>query len=100
MAALESGYGFTRTAQFANNIFGIKEWVNHDTPTSWQLKGQPDEDGGAVKIIKNYGDDRLVFEENNRRDNRYRKFENFSEAINYLAEITLQRRNYKPALDN
>lgn len=100
MAALESGYGFTRIAQFANNIFAIKEWVNHDTPTSWQLKGQPDEDGEAVKIIKNNGDDRLVFEENNRRDNRYRKFSSFAEAVSYLTKIKLQQENYKPALEH
>lgn len=119
MAALESGYGFTRTAQFANNIFGIKVWIDHEEPNNWQLEGQPDEDDGKVKIIKNYGIDEngkvrkecldpnteknincLVFKEEGRRDNRYRKFSDFAGAINYLAGTTLLKKRYKLALDN
>lgn len=119
MAALESGYGFTRTAQFANNIFGIKVWIDHEEPNNWQLKGQPDEDDGMVKIINNYGIDEngkvrkecldqnteknincLVFKEEGRRDNRYRKFPDLAGAINYLAGTTLLKERYKLALDN
>lgn len=119
MAALESGYGFTQTAYFANNIFGIKVWTKKDAPNTWQLKGQPDEDAGKVKIIKNYGIgdsgkvrkeclypnlkkeniNCLVFGEEGRKDNRYRKFLDFAAAINYLAGTTLQRDKYKRALN-
>jgi Mannosyl-glycoprotein endo-beta-N-acetylglucosaminidase len=40
MACVESGYGMTRTAVFANNYFGIK-WQNGPADETWQLIGQP-----------------------------------------------------------
>lgn len=39
MAALESGYGTTRIAVNANNLFGVKVW-GYNPKNAWQLKGQ------------------------------------------------------------
>ncbi len=102
MAALESGFGFTRTAYFANNIFGIKKWINRDTPDSWQLKGQPDESQGSgcvTKTKKSYGQDQVIFDESTRCDNRYRRFSDYGEAIQDLAGRVLQKSRYRPALE-
>src|SRR5215510_3178585 len=52
MAVVESGFGFTRIAHFANNLFGRKVWDRQDTPESWQLKGQPDESQGTDCLTK------------------------------------------------
>lgn len=104
MSVLESGYGFTRTGYFANNLFGIKKtpWTKQDTPDSWQLKGQPDESQGShclTKTVHSYGKDRLIFNEQTRCDNRYRKFNDYGEAIQFLAGTVLQQARYRPALE-
>jgi hypothetical protein len=54
MACVEGGYGFTRSAYYANNIFGIK--IRAQNPASgWQLKEQPDENEGHVPVIASRG---------------------------------------------
>lgn len=98
MAAAESGFGFTRIAYYANNLFGLKIW-DYNPADAWQLKGQPDEDGGRVAILQDYGYDRKVFDESYRRDNWYRAFNSRAEAVNYLAGTVLQTRRYQPARD-
>lgn len=98
MAAAESGFGFTRIAYYANNLFGLKIWA-YNPSNAWQLKGQPDEDGGRVAILKDYGYDRKVYNESYRRDNWYRYFSSRREAVNYLAGTVLQTSRYKPARD-
>lgn len=97
MACVEGGYGFTRSAYYANNIFGIKVW-GKNPKNGWQLKGQPDEDEGAVPVIASYGRDRSVFKENGRYDNWYRRFASRKEAIDYLGGLI--NRKYKQARDN
>lgn len=99
MACVESGYGFTRIAYYANNLFGLKIWA-YNPSGGWQLKGQPDEDGGQVRVTANYGYDRKVFDESYRRDNWYRAFGTRQDAVNYLAGTLLQNSRYKPARDN
>lgn len=99
MAAVESGYGFTQIAYYANNLFGLKVWA-YNPAGAWQLKGQPDEDSGQVRVITNYGYDRKVFDESYRRDNWYRAFATRKEAIDYLAGTLLLNSRYKPARDN
>ena len=59
MAIIESGYGTTRIAINANNIFGIKVW-GYNPNNAWQLQGQPDEDYEAVPVLADYGEDRKV----------------------------------------
>ncbi|MGE5607372.1 MAG: glucosaminidase domain-containing protein [Bacteroidota bacterium] len=97
MACVEGGYGFTRSAYYANNIFGIKVW-GKNPESGWQLKGQPDEDAGSVPVIASYGRDRSIFKENARYDNWYRRFASRSEAINYLGGLIA--RKYRLARDN
>jgi len=97
MACVEGGYGFTRSAYYANNIFGIKVWAQNPT-NGWQLKGQPDENEGRVHVIARYGRDRSIFKENSRYDNWYRKFASRTDAINYLCELLL--RKYQSARAN
>jgi flagellum-specific peptidoglycan hydrolase FlgJ len=80
MACVEGGYGFTRSAYYANNIFGIKVWAQNPAK-GWQLKGQPDENEGRVPVIASYGQDRRVFKEDARYDNWYRRFPSRTEAI-------------------
>ncbi|XEC95650.1 S-layer homology domain-containing protein [Paenibacillus tarimensis] len=100
MAALESGYGTTRIAFFANNIFGVKVW-GANPENAWQLKGQPDEDlDTPVPVIADYGDDRKVFKESVRRDNWYRNFNSYQEAVNYLAGTLLLNKRYFSARDD
>ncbi len=60
MSMLESGYGFTRTAQFANNLFGWKA-PQTDT-TSYVLTCQPASDPG----------------------NHYRRFVSWAEALDHV----------------
>lgn len=97
MACVEGGYGFTRSAYYANNIFGIKVWAQNPAG-GWQLKGQPDEDGGRVPVIASYGRDRSMFKEDARYDNWYRRFASRREAINYLCDLII--RKYQPARAN
>lgn len=98
MAAVESGYGFTQIAYYANNLFGMKVWGAQ--AGAWQLKGQPDENGGTDKILTDYGYDRKIFDESSRPDNWYRAFASRQDAVNYLAGNLLQNYRYKPALTN
>lgn len=97
IACVEGGYGFTRSAYFANNIFGIKIWAQNPSD-GWQLKGQPDENEGRVPVIASYGRDRNIFKENSRYDNWYRKFASRAEAINYFCDLIV--RKYQPARSN
>jgi len=97
MACVEGGYGFTRSAYYANNIFGIKIWAQNPS-NGWQLKGQPDENNGRVGIIAGFGKDRFVFDEKARYDNWYRKFDTRAEAINYLGSFI--NRKYQSAQAN
>lgn len=97
MACIEGGYGFTRSAYYANNIFGIKVWAQNPV-NGWQLKGQPDENEGRVPIVASYGQDRSVFNEDARYDNWYRRFVSRKEAIHSLCDLIV--RKYQPARAN
>ncbi|MFJ8236312.1 S-layer homology domain-containing protein [Ureibacillus sp. NPDC094379] len=99
MAILESGYGTTRIAINANNIFGIKVWGSNPT-FAWQLKGQPDEDYEAVPVLADYGQDRKIYDESKRRDNWYRAFDSYKEAVDYLAGNLLVNQRYGFAKTN
>lgn len=92
MAIAESGYGFTRTAYYANNFFGIKVFTT-DSSKAYVLKGQPDE-GVKNKVIKSWGKDRIVFNESNRVDNRYRIFTDRQACIHYLVFKILSNKRY------
>ncbi len=95
MAIAESGYGSTRLAWNANNYFSTKVW-GKNPPNSWQLQGQPDESAGSqdpTKVKERLGADRLIFDEVNRADNRYRAFQTPVESFRYLAEAFLKRPN-------
>jgi len=107
MAVVEGGYGFTRLAYFANNLFAMKYWNQKDPSgaasgvATWQLRGQPDEAwDGSVKVTASYGTDRAVFDESRRYDNRYRAFETRAEAVAYLAGKVLQSASRRPFVDN
>ena len=96
MAIHESGYGTTRIAHYANNLFGIKVW-GPEPDNAWQLKGQPLEDAGRVRLHKDLGPDRKIYDESARVDNWYRIFADYGEAVEYLAGVFLQRPRYLPA---
>ncbi|MDG5789626.1 LysM peptidoglycan-binding domain-containing protein [Evansella sp. AB-P1] len=100
MSIIESGYGTTRTAHFANNLFGIKVW-GYNPQNAWQLKGQPDEDlDRKIPVIANYGPDRIVFDETQRRDNWYRKFNSYEHSVNFLTGTLLVNQRYGFAIKN
>ncbi|MGN7478583.1 S-layer homology domain-containing protein [Solibacillus silvestris] len=99
MAIIESGYGTTRIAVNANNLFGIKVWGYHPK-NAWQLKGQPDEDYEPVPVLANYGEDRKIYDESKRRDNWYRAFRSYKEAVDYLAGDLLINQRYRFAKTN
>ena len=99
MAALESGYGTTRIAVNANNLFGIKVW-GYNPKNAWQLKGQPDEDYEPVPVLTDYGQDRKIYDESKRRDNWYRAFSTYKEAVDYLAGNLLLNDRYRFAKTN
>ena len=99
MAILESGYGTTRVAIHANNFFGIKVW-GYNPENAWQLKGQPDEDYEPVPVLVDYGYDRKIFDESKRRDNWYRMFNSYKEAVDYLARNLLLNQRYGFAKTN
>ncbi|WP_339254448.1 S-layer homology domain-containing protein [Sporosarcina sp. FSL W8-0480] len=99
MAAIESGYGTTRIAVNANNIFGIKVWTTNPSQ-GWQLKGQPDENNGTVPVLSDLGVDRLIFDETKRVDNWYRMFSSRKEAVEYLAGTFLLNQRYGFAKTN
>ena len=97
MAIIESGYGTTRIAINANNLFGIKVW-GYNPSNAWQLKGQPNEDYEAIPVLADYGEDRKVYDETQRRDNWYRMFDSYEEVVNYLAGSLLLNQRYGFAL--
>ncbi|MCD8511085.1 MAG: LysM peptidoglycan-binding domain-containing protein [Bacillus sp. (in: Bacteria)] len=100
MSIIESGYGTTRTAHFANNLFGIKVW-GFNPANAWQLKGQPDEDlDRDIPIIANFGPDRIVFDETQRRDNWYRKFDSYEQSVQFLTGTLLVNQRYGFAINN
>ncbi|SOC43202.1 S-layer homology domain-containing protein [Ureibacillus acetophenoni] len=99
MAMIESGYGTTRIAINANNIFGIKVW-GYSPSNAWQLQGQPDEDYEAIPVIANYGADRKIYDESKRRDNWYRAFDSYKGAVDYLAGGLLLNQRYRFAKTN
>ncbi|MBU9721305.1 MULTISPECIES: muramidase family protein [Bacillaceae] len=100
MSIIESGYGTTRTAHFANNLFGIKVW-GYNPPNAWQLKGQPDEDfDREIPVLANYGPDRIVFDETQRRDNWYRQFDSYQHAVHFLTGTLLVNQRYGFAIQN
>src|SRR5437899_702454 len=63
MAALESGFGFTRTALFANNLFGWKytSAAAAEGRTSWTLVCQPASDPGNQYVVFRDQRDSLSF---------------------------------------
>jgi hypothetical protein len=85
MAALESGYGYSRNAVFANNFFGIKQWWGNNS-NAYQLKGQPDEYEGKVMVIKKSDDGQFIYDEDRRPDNWYRRFNSRKECMTFLVE--------------
>jgi len=85
MAAMESGYGFSRNAVFANNFFGIKQWWGNES-NAYQLKGQPDEHEGKVVILKKSDDEQIIYDEKHRPDNWYRRFNSRRACIEFLVE--------------
>jgi|GEM_PF-3586037 len=96
MACVESGYGFTRTAIYAHNYFGIKNQSGR-LGDVYQLLGQPNEDGSpndfALEVVG--GDpNRIIFDEPKRRTNRYRVFRNPDAAFEYLAGTLFQNTRY------
>ncbi len=99
MAIIESGYGTTRIAINANNIFGMKVW-GYNPKNAWQLKGQPDEDYEPVPVLTDYGQDRKIFDESKRRDNWYRAFNSYKDAVDYLAGKLLLNDRYRFAKTN
>jgi len=76
MAIQESGYGFTRTALFANNLFGFK-WTSTGARSlpSYELTCQPTDDPGKLYI----------------------KFATRREAVEFVANRLAVSRYYKPA---
>lgn len=76
MAVQESGYGFTRTALFANNLFGFK-WTSTGAGNfpSYELTCQPADDPGKLYI----------------------KFATRRESVEFVANRLAKSRYYKPA---
>lgn len=75
MMALESGYGFTRTAVLAQNFFGLKnwggKWKSRYSKEVYQLVAQPDE--GEAKVMETLPSGQVLFDEAKRPDNLYMK---------------------------
>jgi flagellum-specific peptidoglycan hydrolase FlgJ len=95
MTILESGFGFTRTGYFANNLFGIKIFTT-DSVNVYVLKGQPDENNGKnIQIIKRTKKGEIIYNESIRTDNRYRKFQSKKESIFYHTNTLLQNTRYR-----
>jgi hypothetical protein len=75
MAALESGFGFTRTALFANNLFGWKytNTAAAEGRRSWTLDCQPAADPGKQYVVfQDKGDSLLYVGNKLARTDRYR----------------------------
>lgn len=98
-AAQESGCGTTRIAYYANNISalkyvsawgrkgGILDGSDLDVKT-YQLEGQPDEAwDGSVEVIEDLGQDRKIFKEDTRYDNRYFAFETKRDFFDFLCRV-------------
>ncbi len=85
MAALESGYGYSRNAVYANNFLGIKQWKGN-IYNAYQLKGQPDEHEGKVAIIEITADGQYIYDEANRPDNWYKRFNSRYDCLAFLVE--------------
>lgn len=85
MAALESGYGFSRNAVYANNFLGIKQWKGNNS-NAYQLKGQPDEHEGKVQILKITDEGQYIYDEDNRPDNWYKRFNSRADCMTFLVE--------------
>jgi hypothetical protein len=110
IAIVESHFGRTRVAYYANNLFKIKyinlrkgrydgSWENIKT---YQLVGQSNEaPNTAVLIKKNYGDDnKLVLDQARRFDNRYRVFNTYQECVDFLVnDLWLKDEYYKAAIE-
>jgi hypothetical protein len=106
----ETNFGRTRVAYYANNLFKLK-YVNRkkdcrdgscENIKTYQLIGQNNEfPNTAIMITKKYGDDdRFVFDESRRFDDRYRVFNSYQESVNFLVtETWLKNEEYKAALD-
>jgi hypothetical protein len=79
MAIIESGYGWTRTAQQANNLFGWKfvSSASAGRRGSYTLECQPPED----------------------KNNHYVTFASHAEAIAFVAQKLASMAIYKPATD-
>jgi flagellum-specific peptidoglycan hydrolase FlgJ len=100
IAIIESGYGTTRVAHHANNLFAIKVWGGNSS-NAWQLIGQPDEDfEKPIPVIKDLGNDRKIYDETYRRDNWYRKFTSFKESVDFLAGTLLLNKRYGFAVND
>lgn len=80
---LESGFGFTRTAVYANNLLGLKcwggKWVSAYANGVYQLRSQPDE-GDAV-VIQTLPSGQVLFDEEHRPDNKYFAFVTRKDSI-------------------
>ncbi|MDR6564783.1 MULTISPECIES: glucosaminidase domain-containing protein [unclassified Arcicella] len=85
MSALESGYGFSRNAIYANNFLGIKQWWGNPS-NAYQLKGQPDEHQGKVGIIRVTDNGQYIYDEENRPDNWYKRFNSRRDCMTFLVE--------------
>jgi flagellum-specific peptidoglycan hydrolase FlgJ len=110
IAVFSSGFGRTRIAYYANNLFNLK-YINRkkdcrdgscENIKTYQLKGQDNELANtAIMITKKYGDDdRFVFDESRRSGNRYRVFNSYQESVNFLVtEVWLKDEKYKAAFE-
>jgi hypothetical protein len=74
MAVLESGYGTSKVAYNANNLFGLKYWGKPNTVVAYQLPEQPYEGHKPLKDVMQ------------RTDNWYRKFNSRSDCITFFVE--------------
>lgn len=79
MACNESGFGWTRIALYANNLFGWK-WTSYENAggrPAWVLEGQPDWDP----------------------NNKYVDFPDRRDAVLFIASKLAQNARYKPHTD-
>ncbi|MDH4462014.1 MAG: glucosaminidase domain-containing protein [Spirosomataceae bacterium] len=74
MAVLESGYGTSKVAVNANNIFGLKYWGKPNNEIAYQLVEQPYEGHKPWK------------DATQRTDNWYRRFSSRRECITFMVE--------------
>jgi len=109
MAIVDSHFGRTRIAHYANNLFKLK-YINrkkgcHDGSCeevkTYQLIGQPNEvSNHALMITESFGGERFIFDESRRFGNRYRVFDSYQESVNFLVEeVWLKVPDYKKVVD-